>query len=72
EPGLLAQQTALKLIDVCLKLGRSRQVVSLCSQLLNSNLPDRIRQEALRFLAAAYNMQKDYDKAALALSGQWK
>ncbi len=72
EPGLLAQQTALELIDVCLKLGRSRQAVSLCSQLLNSNVPDEMRQETLRFLAAAYNMQKDYDKAALALSGQWK
>jgi len=71
-PGSLAQQTALELADVCLKLGRSSQAVSLCLQLLNSNLPPATRQEALRLLAAAYNFQKDYDKAALALSGQWK
>ena len=72
EPGWLAQQTALELTDVCLKLGRSSQAVSLCLQLLNSNLPFRTRQVTLRFLAAAYNLQKDYDKAALALSGEWK
>ena len=71
-PGSLAQQTALELTDVCLKLGRSAQAVSLCLQLLRSNLPPERRQEALRFLAEAYNLQKDYDKAALALSGQWK
>ncbi len=35
EPGLLAQKTALELADVCLKLGRSSQAVSLCLQLLN-------------------------------------
>jgi hypothetical protein len=71
-PGPLAQQAALELTDVCLKLGRSAQSVSLCLQLLGSNLPPERRQEALRFLAEAYNLQKDYDKAALALSGQWK
>jgi TolA-binding protein len=72
EPGLLAQETALELTDVCVKLGRSSQAVSICLQLLNSNLPAQTRQETLRFLAAAYNLQKDYDKAALALSGRWK
>lgn len=72
EPGLLAQQSALELADVCLKLGRSAQAISLCSQLLNSDLPAQTRQKTLRFLAAAYNLQKNYDKAALALSGKWK
>jgi tetratricopeptide (TPR) repeat protein len=72
EPGSLARQTALELTDVCLKLGRSSQAISICLQLLNSNLPPQARQETLRFLAAAYNLRKDYDKAALALSGQWK
>lgn len=72
EPGSLARQTALELTDVCLKLGRSSQAISICLQLLNSNLPVQTRQETLRFLAAAYNLRKDYDKAALALSGQWK
>ncbi|MHC4625726.1 MAG: tetratricopeptide repeat protein [Planctomycetota bacterium] len=71
-PGSLAEQTALELADVCVKLERSSQAVSVCLQLLNSNLSPQDRREALRLLAAAYNLQKDYDKAALALSGQWK
>jgi len=72
EPGLLAQRTALKLADVCLKLGRSSQTVPVCLQLLDSDVPVETRQQALRMLAAAYNQQKNYDKAALALSGRWK
>ncbi|MHC4556815.1 MAG: hypothetical protein ACYS80_05865, partial [Planctomycetota bacterium] len=72
EPGLLAQRTALELADVCLKLDRSSQTISVCLQLLDSDLPAEIKQKALNMLAAAYNQQKNYDKAALALSGQWK
>jgi hypothetical protein len=30
------------------------------------------KQEILKMLAAAYNQQKNYDKATLALSGRWK
>lgn len=72
EPGLLAQQIALELTDVCLKLGRSPQAISICRQLLSSNVPPEMRREVLRLLAEGYNLEKDYDKAALALSGQWK
>jgi len=71
EPGPLAQEVALELTAVCLKLGRSLQAVSICRQLLNSNTTAEMRQEILRLLAAAYKLEKDYDKAALALSGQW-
>ena len=72
EPGRLAQRAALELADVCLKLGRSSQTISVCLQLLDSDVPAETRQDALRILAVAYHQQKDYDKAALALSGQWK
>ncbi len=72
EPGLLAQTIALELADVCLKLGRSSQAVSVCLQLLDSDLSSSAKQKTLKILAAAYRQQKDYDKAALALSGQWK
>ena len=72
EPGPLAQSTALELADVCLKLGRSAQSISVCLQLLDSDVPPPIKQQALKTLGSAYSQQKDYDKAALALSGQWK
>jgi tetratricopeptide (TPR) repeat protein len=72
KPGPLAQETALKLADVCLKLGQNSQSISICSQLLDSAPSERIRQKTLKILAIAYNQQKNYDKAALALLGQWK
>jgi tetratricopeptide (TPR) repeat protein len=72
EPGPLAQKTALKLVGVCLKLGRSSQAISICRQLLNSNVSAGTRQQVLRLLAAGYKLEKDYDNAALALSGNCK
>ena len=72
EPGTLAQETALDLARVCLKLGRSSQCISVCLQLLGAAVSAQMKQETLKTLAAAYSQQKDYDKAALALSGQWK
>lgn len=72
EPGPLAQQTAMELADVCLKLERSSQTISVCMQLLDSDVSDHLRSEILKKLAAAYGQQKNYDKATLALSGQWK
>lgn len=72
EPGPLAQQVAIELAGVCLKLERGKQAVSVCMQLLESELPEQKKQQVLKMLAAAYNQQKNYDKATLALSGQWK
>jgi len=72
EPGPLAQQTAMALAEVCLKLERGSQAVSVCLQLLESDVSERTKQEILRMLAEAYNQQENYDKATLALSGQWK
>jgi tetratricopeptide (TPR) repeat protein len=72
EPGPLAEQAAMELADVCLKLGRGSQAVSVCLQLLESGVSEQKKQEILRMLAAAYNQQKNYNKATLALSGWWK
>ena len=71
EPGPLAENTALELADICLKLDQSSQSASVCLQLLDSNVSSQTKQKTLNILAEAYNQQKDYDKAALALSGQW-
>ncbi len=72
KPGPLAHQIALKLGDVCLKLGDDSQAISVCSQLLDLEPPEQIKQEALQLMATAYNQRKNYDSAALALLGQWK
>lgn len=72
EPGPLTQKVALELTSVCLKLGRSSQAISICQQLLNSNISASTRRETLGLLAAGYKLEKDYDNAALALSGKWK
>jgi len=72
EPGPLAHEIVLKLAGVCLKLGRNSQVESVCLQLLDMEPPEQTRQKALNLLATAYNQQRNFDKAALALLGQWK
>ena len=69
-PGPLAHKVALELAQVALKLGQNSQTVSVCLQLLDSAVSARIKQKALKVLAAAYNQQKKYDDAALALLGQ--
>jgi len=71
EPGPMAENAALELAEVCLELGQSSQSISVCLQLLDTELTEQTKQRALKTLAAAYNHQKDYDKAALALSNQW-
>jgi tetratricopeptide (TPR) repeat protein len=72
EPGPLAHEAALKLAEVCLKLDRNSQAISVCLQLLDSGAPDQVRQKTLKLLSSAYYQQKNFDKAALALSGRWK
>jgi len=71
EPGPLAQQVALEIADVCLRLDQVAQTVSLCTQVLDSTDSPQTRQKALELLAAAHSKQKNYDRATLALLGQW-
>ena len=70
-PGPLANEITLRLAEVCLELGQSSQTVTVCRQLLDSEVSTRIMQKASKILAAAYNQQKNFDNAALVLVGQW-
>ena len=71
EPGPLAQEISAELADVCLKLGQKEQAMSLCSKLLESKPSPGIRQKAMDILAITYRQQKEYDKAAAILIGEW-
>ena len=57
DPGPLAQEIAMELAGVCLKLERSRQAISVCLQLLESDVSGQKKQHILNMLAAAYNLQ---------------
>ena len=72
EPGPIANEIALTLADVCLKLNRDAQAYSVCLQILDLQPSPQIKHQALNMLAAVYRNQKDYNKAALALLGKWK
>jgi len=67
QPGPLAHSIALKLAQLCSRLGRNQQAISVCSQLLKSTATAQIKQEAATLLARIYSRQKHYDKAVLAL-----
>ncbi|MHC4241087.1 MAG: tetratricopeptide repeat protein [Planctomycetota bacterium] len=69
-PGPLSHEIALRLAELCLDIGQSSQTITVCRQLLDSEVSSRIRQKALKVQAAAYNQQKNFEDAALALVGQ--
>jgi tetratricopeptide (TPR) repeat protein len=70
-PGPLANEITLRLAEVCLELDQTSQTITVCRQLLNSQISTQIKQKAIKLLAAAYSRQKNYNDAALALLGQW-
>jgi len=72
KSGPLMYEATIRLGEVCLKLGQSSQTISVCLQLLDLQPSEQIKQKALNLLAMAYNHKENYDKAALALLGQWK
>lgn len=69
-PGPLSNEIALRLAEVCLDLGQSSQTITVCKRLLDSEVSIQIRQKALKVQVAAYNRQKNFDNAVLALVGQ--
>lgn len=71
SPGPLACEARYELADICLKLGDDNHAISVCLQLLASEPEAALKQKALELLAMAYTCRKEYDKAALALLGQW-
>jgi tetratricopeptide (TPR) repeat protein len=70
DSGPLSNEIALRLAEVCLDLGQSSQAITVCNQLLDSEVSNQIRQKALKVQVAAYNHLKKFDNAALALVGQ--
>ncbi|MBW7990118.1 MAG: hypothetical protein FVQ84_08915 [Planctomycetes bacterium] len=69
-PGPLLHEIALKLAEICLDIGQSSQTITVCLQLLDSEVSPQIEQKALKMQAAAYNQQKNFNNAVLALVGQ--
>jgi len=69
EPGALSRQVTLSLARVWLELDRPEQAISLCSSVLDQNVPQDIQRQARRLLARAYSQRNDYNRATLALLG---
>lgn len=69
KPSAVARRAACDLAEVCLKLNKTAQAVTIVRQLLKSSCPPPVRQRALEILGAAYVLGQDYKRAALAYSG---
>lgn len=70
SPGPIAHQCGVQLAKVCLQLGRDAQAIAVCTQVINAEPSDEIKQAALGILADIHGKQADYENAALALIGQ--
>jgi tetratricopeptide (TPR) repeat protein len=70
EAGPLARGAAVDLAELCLKTGRNDQAAGVCREVLKAQCSDDIRRRAQNLLAAAYAREKDYERAAMALSGK--
>jgi len=72
RPGPLAYRIAIRLAETCSMLGLNSQAVSVCTQLMEADIPEQTRSKAAVILAMAHNAQQDYDSAALALLDKQK
>jgi tetratricopeptide (TPR) repeat protein len=70
EAGPTACQASLALAEACLKLGRGNQAAAVCRELLKLNCSPDVRRRTQAILGAAYACEKDYQRAALALTGK--
>lgn len=68
-PGEVAGGVKCELADVCLKMEKPGQALTIASEVLKSSCPVPMRQRALNIMGRAYLLQRDYEKAALAFSG---
>jgi tetratricopeptide (TPR) repeat protein len=66
-PGPLANEILLELAQLCLDTGQSSQTVTFCLQLLDSRVSQETKLRTQKLLASAYNQQKKFQNAALAL-----
>jgi tetratricopeptide (TPR) repeat protein len=69
EPGALAHRTALDLAEVCVQSEHNAQAITVCRELLKSPCSEEVRRSARAILGRAYVREKDYQRAAMALSG---
>ncbi len=72
QPGPLAYRIAIKLAEICSMLNLNSQVISVCTQLMEADIPEQTRSKAATILAMAHNAQQNYDSAALALLDKQK
>lgn len=70
--GPLAYKIAIRLAEICSLLGLDSQVISVCTQLMDSDAPEETRKKAAVILAQAHNDRQNYDSAALALLNKQK
>ena len=69
DPGPLAHRAALDLADICVRSDRNAQAITVCRELLKSPCSEDVRRKAREVLGRAYVREKDYQRAAMALSG---
>ncbi len=72
EPGPHANDVALELASVNLKLNNNQQVIDICNKLLETQPSKAIKRKTQDLITAAYSRQGNYNKAVLALLGQKK
>ncbi len=72
EPGPQANDVALELANINLKLNNNQQVIEICLKLMETQPSKGIIRKTQDLIAAAYSRQGNYNKAALALLGQKK
>ena len=72
EPGPQANEVALELANINLKLNNNQQVIEICLKLMETQPSKGIIRKTQDLIAAAYSRQGNYNKAALALLGQKK
>ena len=70
EPGEMSQNASKKMAQVCLELGYSDQAISVCRQILDSNVSEGLKSDVTKILVQALNQEKKYEEAALVLSAQ--
>ncbi|MCK5472418.1 MAG: hypothetical protein KAI59_00180 [Planctomycetes bacterium] len=70
KPGNDTYEITLELADVCLKLGRNEQSISICSALTDFSLSQPMKEKTAEILITAYNREKKYDQAALVILGE--
>ena len=69
SPGVSAQEAACELAEICLRIGKPDQAATVALGVLKSSPADPQGKRARKTLAAAYLATRQYEKAAITLSG---